>query len=791
MSIRLTTSQLYPILVEAIEQSSSIYILTSFILKSGATLLAAPLRRAAERGADIKICTGDYLYVTSPDALELLSSIDGVDFRLFRSGNRSFHPKAYLFRTEENGLMIIGSSNLSESALKTGIEWNLSVEKYVAPEVFEKALEEFMSIFHHEQTVEINPETIKEYRRNYVDYHRTYPEVWLEEEPDSTLSLDESIQTEITVTPHEVQREALEALMATMEEGYDRAMVVMATGLGKTYMSAFFAARMKFRKVLFIAHREEILRQAERTFRSVNGAWKTGFYNGSRKDRNAEVLFASINTLSMGHHLSSFQPDEFELIIVDEFHHAVAKSYRRVIDHFRPLFLLGMTATPDRLDGGDIYVLCDNNVAFQMDFIEAIKRGFLVPFRYQGVYDDLDYSKIRYVNGRYDQDQLEQAYVQETMAEKIYQKWREFRQTRTIAFCVSVRQAEFLSGYFNRKGCRTVALHGGSRNRAEAIRALEEGEIDAIFTVDLFNEGVDIPPVDTLLFVRPTESVAVFIQQLGRGLRKAKGKEYCQVIDLIGNYRNLEVKLRLFGEMERKNGKTRFVSSLPEACLFNLDTQSIDLIARYHEQLPLRKRRLVQNYLDVKYRLGRRPSYLEVHLHGWESAKGYRQEWGSYAEFLLYMGELTEAEKQAVNTYRNLIRDVESTSMSRSYKMVLLKCMLARGAENWAYPISAAEVAPFFYQYLSEVPYRKQKEILTSKKLAAGYNEKEVSNLIKTMPMTKWADASGGIFVRDGDRFYVQGYQQIRSPELYRIVSEICEYRLHAYFERGNQELKQ
>jgi superfamily II DNA or RNA helicase/HKD family nuclease len=790
MGIRLTTSRLYPHLIEAIEQSSSIYILTSFILKSGAELMADLLRRAAERGADIKICTGDYLYVTSPDALELLHSIDGIDFRLFRSGNRSFHPKAYLFRTEENGLMIIGSSNLSESALKTGIEWNLSVDKHVDPEVFEQALEEFMNVFHHERTVEINPETIKAYRRDYEEYHRTYPEVWVEEDPDSE-GLEEMEQKEITVTPHEVQREALEALASTMEEGYDRAMVVMATGLGKTYMSAFFAGQMKFRKVLFIAHREEILRQAERTFRNVNGSWRTGFYNGSRKDRDAEVLFASINTLSMQHHLSSFRPDEFELIIVDEFHHAVAKSYRRVIDHFRPRFLLGMTATPDRLDGGDIYVLCDNNVAFQMDFIEAIKRDFLVPFRYQGVYDEIDYSKIRYVNGYYDQEQLEQAYIQDTMAEKIYQKWLAFRQTRTLAFCVSIRQVEFLSEHFNRKGHKTVALHGDSRNRAEAIRALEEGRIEAIFTVNLFNEGVDIPRVDTLLFVRPTESVAVFIQQLGRGLRKAEGKQYCQVIDLIGNYRNLEMKLRLFGEMERKNGKTRFVSSLPEACLFDLDTQSIDLIARYHEQLPLRKRRLVQNYLDVKCRLGRRPTYLEVHLHGWENARGYRQEWGSYAEFLLYRDELTEVEKEVVNTYRDLIRDVESTSMSRSYKMVLLKSLLARGTENWAHPISAVEAAPFFYQYLSEAPYRKQKEILTNKKLAAGYNEKEVANLIKTMPMTKWAGSSGGIFVREGDRFYVQGYEQIRSPELYRMVSEICEYRLHAYFERGNPELKQ
>ncbi|MFD1434144.1 DEAD/DEAH box helicase family protein [Kroppenstedtia eburnea] len=782
-NLRLTTENIYPHLLQAIEESSSIYFLTSFIQKSGAALLADPLRKAAARGADIKICTGDYLYITSPDALELLSSIDGVDLRLYRSGNRGFHPKAYLFRKEDEGLMIIGSANLSESALKSGVEWNLSVNKDVDPLVFEQALEEYMKVFHHEKTVEVHPETIKGYRRDYEEYHRTYPEM---PEEESELSASDGRLVETVITPHEIQREALRSLDATMEEGYDRAMVVMATGLGKTYMSAFFADQMKFGKILFIAHREEILRQAEATFLGVNSSWRTGFFNGSRKERDAEVLFASIHTLSMLHHLSSFRPDEFDLIIVDEFHHAAAKSYRRVIGHFHPRFLLGMTATPDRLDGGDIYVLCDNNLAFQMDFVQAIERKFLVPFRYQGIYDDIDYSQIRYADGRYNREQLDQAYIQESMAKKIHQKWMEFRQSRTLVFCSSVRQAQFLSDYFNQQGNKTVALHAGTKNRIEAVRALREGRIEAIFTVDLFNEGVDIPPVDTLLFVRPTESVSVFIQQLGRGLRLAEGKSHCQVIDLIGNYRNLEVKLKLFGELNRKNGKTEFApSALPDICEFELDTQAIDFIARYHEQMPLRKRRLMNSYHDVKQKLGRRPEYLELHLHGWEDVRGYKQEWGSFPEFLLDVEEeLSDKERSIIMTYKDLIRDVERTAMSRSYKMVLLKCMLERGPAKWAHPITARDVAPFFYQYLADAPYRKQKD-LTTQTLKGGYREKAVSQLIQTMPMNKWAGSSKGIFGKEGDAFYVEGYQSIHSVELHRFISEICEYRLHAYFERG------
>lgn len=218
-----------------------------------------------------------------------------------------------------------------------------------------------------------------------------------------------------------------------------------------------------------------------------------------------------------------------------------------------------------------------------------------------------------------------------------------------------------------------------------------------------------------MLFVRPTESVSVFIQQLGRGLRLAEGKSYCQVIDLIGNYRNLEVKLKLFGELNKKKGKTEFTpTALPDICEFELDTQAIDFIARYHEQMPLRKRRLMNNYHGVKRKLGHRPEYLELHLHGWENVRGYKQEWGSYPEFLLDVEEeLSDQERSIVMTYKDLIRDVERTSMSRSYKMVLLRCMLQRGPEQWADPITAREVAPYFYQYLSDAPYRKQKDLTT------------------------------------------------------------------------------
>lgn len=230
-----------------------------------------------------------------------------------------------------------------------------------------------------------------------------------------------------------------------------------------------------------------------------------GIYNGKLKESNADAIFASIYTLSMKSHLEQFSPGEFDLIIIDEFHHAAADSYQRALDYFQPKFLLGITATPDRNDNKDVYAICDGNVAFRLDFLEAIERKWLAPFKYFGVYDDTDYTQITWLGNRYDEEELLQVQLKEEMALKILRAWEDKKQTRTLAFCSSIRQANFLSNYFNQHGYHTVSLHSQQVQigRSQAISQLDRGEIDVIFTVDLFNEGIDIPSVDTLLFVRP------------------------------------------------------------------------------------------------------------------------------------------------------------------------------------------------------------------------------------------------------------------------------------------------
>jgi len=330
--------------------------------------------------------------------------------------------------------------------------------------------------------------------------------------------------------------------------------------------------------VLFIAHREEFLRQAQRSFLHVHPAKTTGFFNAAEKDIEADFVFASIYSLGSRHNMERFNPDDFDLIVVDEFHHAAAPTYERVLDYFRPKFLLGITATLDRMDNKDVYAICDGNVAISIHFLEAIERGWLAPFKYYGVYDDTDYSQITWRGTRYDEEELLGVQLREDFAQKIYEGYLEHRQTRTIVFCSSVRQATFMNDYFRRQGIRSMVLHGQTpaNERRKATERLEAGELEAIFTVNLCNEGVDIPKVDTLLFIRPTESLTVYTQQIGRGLRLAEGKSHCVIIDFIGNYRNADVKLAVFDDTgEYGEKRVRFAEpSVPALCEFNLDLQS-------------------------------------------------------------------------------------------------------------------------------------------------------------------------------------------------------------------------
>jgi superfamily II DNA or RNA helicase/HKD family nuclease len=800
--IKLITTDLGSHLLRQIEKAPTICILTSFVMKSGVAFLKDALASAAKAGADIKIGTGDYLHITQPEGLaELLAIDENIEIRLWKSNGVSFHPKAYLFKSDSEDCLFIGSSNLSKSALHNGVEWNLSVSN--EKRVFNDALNEFLKVFYADQTVKLNDETLKDYKAAYERYHKDNPnvaKVWSDtEEMDLMLPTQKevNVQPEIIhdppiietyggIKPRFAQVEALEELERTREEEYQKALVVMATGLGKTYLAGFFAK--DYKKILFIAHREEILYQAKQSFKNIMPDRKYGIYNGKHKDSHADAIFASIYTLSMKAHIERFSPDEFDLLIVDEFHHAAAESYQRVLDYFKPEFLLGITATPDRNDNKDVFAICDGNVAYRLDFLDAINRQWLAPFKYYGVYDETDYSQITWLGTRYDEEELLHAQLREEMASKILEAWKDKKQTRTIGFCSSIRQANFLSSFFNKQGYKTVSLHSQQKEvgRADTIKKLETGELDIIFTVDLFNEGVDIPPVDTLLFVRPTESLTVFTQQIGRGLRFAPGKDHCVIIDLIGNYRNADVKLSLF-DIARGEGKSKKIEPrIPSNCELNLDLQVVNLLKEMAKKRSPRKEKLLDDYFDLKHEMGRRPTYLELHLKGHSDSTQYRQEFNSYVGFLNWTNELSKEEKVVFERYENWLVEVEKTSMSKSYKMVLLLAMLNRGINEWFKPITAKEVAPFFHHYLTETKYRKTIDFSDKSSIRLWeYNEKAVRKLIETMPMTKWNRGDDGLTSFSNGLFTLNFDVLAEDQEtLYNWTRQIAEYRLHVYFER-------
>ncbi|WP_114571248.1 DEAD/DEAH box helicase family protein [Exiguobacterium flavidum] len=767
-AIKLTTHRLYDSLIEAIQGADEIYVVVAFAQKSGVDLLYPALQAAVERGADIHFLIGDYLHITDPDALEKLLGLDGLSVRFYRSGGRSFHPKAYLFRNKETGLSIIGSSNISDSALRSGVEWNVHLPRTVAPDVLDEAIDAFMDLYLSENAQDLNEIVLADYRSRYEARA-------IVAEPDVDYVVSPEPVEEIL--PHGVQEAALEALRETLEEGRKRALVVLATGLGKTYLSAFLAR--DFGRVLFLAHRREILEQADRSFRKVEPSWQTSFYIGAERtvDEGTKAVFGSVQTLAQRQHLERFPSDYFDLIVVDEFHHAAAASYRRVIDHFTPRFLLGLTATPDRMDGADVYAICDNNVAYQMHFTAAIEEGFLAPFHYFGIYDLIDYKQIRRIGRRYDATQLEHAQIDQQVTENIYEAWHEHRQTKTIAFCSSVRQAEYLAEHFTRKGHESVALTGKTLNRHVLIDQFENGSLDIVFTVDLFNEGVDIPKTDTLLFCRPTESIAVYVQQIGRGLRLASGKTHCVIIDLIGNYQNVETKLKLLGEpiAKLKRGATEPITS-PKGCAVHFDVEAMDVIRRMR-QPNQRKYRLLENYEQLKTDLGRRPSYVEIGRLSTVPSVGYRQEWGSYIGFLETQGELTQEEVDLFEANRGLLEVIEKTVMTRSYKMVVLLAMLER-SERWAEPIMAQEVAPFFYAYLHAERYRKEKDAMTSKNLQGDFDSRKVEKLLHDQPFPRF----GKPFLFEKDVLTIEGYCNLEHPTLYRWVKDIVIHRLDDYF---------
>jgi superfamily II DNA or RNA helicase len=642
-------------------------IAVAFAMTSGVHLLTPHLRDFLARDGKLRVLAGDYLNVTDPVALSMFLDLEGRrEIRVFETEQSlSFHLKTYIFRFPDGaGRAYIGSSNISRSALQDGVEWNYRIVSSSSGEDFRNISDQFRTLFRHQQAVEIDEDWIDAYRSRRPKDAVTVPEIVAPELPDEAFE------------PHSIQQEALEALVRTRAAGNTAGLVVLATGLGKTWLSAFDTAQGGFGRVLFVAHREEILNQALETFRAIRPSARLGRFTGGEKDRKADVLFASIQTLGRLPNLRTFSPDAFDYIIVDEFHHAAARTYRNLINHFTPKFLLGLTATPERTDGGDLLSLCQENLVYRCDLFEGIRRGLLSPFKYFGVPDNVDYRNIPWRSSRFDPGLLDQAVASEARAQNALEEWRKRGGKRTLAFCCSTRHAEHTADFFRANGVRAVAVHSapGSAPRAASLEKLEAGDIEVICAVDMFNEGVDVPNIDTVLMLRPTESSILWTQQVGRGLRRAEGKSDLTVIDYIGNHRIFLTKVRTLLSLGPKDRDIREALArvradtfeLPDGCSVTYELEAIETIEKLLRDGP---RPIETYYRDFRDRLSVRPRAVEAFHDGYNPRQTGRDRWLGLVQEL---GDLDGPSATAYQAHREFLDALEVTPMNKSFKMLVL-----------------------------------------------------------------------------------------------------------------------
>jgi superfamily II DNA or RNA helicase/HKD family nuclease/diadenosine tetraphosphate (Ap4A) HIT family hydrolase len=677
-------------LLDHIDRARAVDIAVAFVFTRGLACIEAHISEMLARGGKLRLLTGDYCDLTEPEALRRLLDLSGdVELRVYETaGGRTFHPKAYIFSAMEGpGAAFVGSSNLSETALTHGVEWNYRVADGPGLLTVDNAFEDLFR-----SGTPLTAAWIDAYELRRKGGEREIDHVAEPLAPPPP--------------PHEIQREALDGLRRTREAGNKAGLVVLATGLGKTWLAAFDAAAACAERILFVAHRDEILEQAVQVFRRLRPKARLGRYDGVKQDRTADVLFASVQTLGKARHLGRFARDAFDYIVVDEFHHASASTYRRLIAHFEPRFLLGLTATPERTDGGDLLALCEWNLVYRCDLLRGIEAGRLAPFHYYGVPDDVDYKQIPMRGQWFDIEELTVRVATTARANNALEQWRkrsaegDRKETRTLAFCASIVHADFMAKFFQDAGVRAVAVHGGpsSAPRAGSMDALKRGDIEVIFAVDLFNEGVDIPDIDTVLMLRPTESKIVFLQQLGRGLRRAPGKDHLTVVDYIGNHRSFLAKPSMLLALPPGDGELRAALaglragtySLPPGCMVTYDLQAVSILeglmppaSRASAQEGLR--RFIADWTDAH---GARPTASEAYQEGWNphTVKPLYDGWHAFLDGL---GALNADEQTALTTYGALLKDIASTKMEKTYKMVLLQAMLDADALPGAIGIDA------------------------------------------------------------------------------------------------------
>lgn len=608
----------------------------AFITSSGIQVLVEILKELEKRNIPGRILTSTYLNFNDPAALRKLLEYPNVEVRIFQ-GN--LHAKGYFFNKNEISTIIIGSSNLTQTALTCNKEWNVLFRSYYKGDILRQVKDEFDAVWNDPDSIPNTPEWIDRYERYRKENAPKRPQASRKpayHESEAIVFGDTSGK----LTPNKMQQRALEALEVLHQRQEPRALLVSATGTGKTYLSAFDVLETQPKKVLFIAHRKRILEASRESFERVLGNRYTySIYGGSEKNVSS-CTFAMVTTLN--NHLGDFDPREFDYIVIDEAHRTGANSYRKILNHFKPNFCMGMTATPSRTDGYDVYALFNHVIAFRITLQNALDEDMLAPFHYFGIADlAIDDEAI-------DDVSLFSKLTSTERVNHIVQKIEEYTvekdNRRGLIFCNRNEEAAELSHMFNERGYRTVAISGetNDEDRNRQIKRLEDGEIEYIFSVDILNEGVDIPTLNQIIMLRRTESAIVFVQQLGRGLRKAPDKEYTLVLDFIGNYKqNYLVPIALSGDHTYNKDNLRRVVKEGSTAIPGCSTISFDKVSEAHIFRALEKgticgvKKIRDEYRQLKQILGKIPTLLDFDENNAVDPLKIFRKFGSYASFLM------------------------------------------------------------------------------------------------------------------------------------------------------------
>lgn len=618
-------------LLQELQTCKRFYFAIAFITQSGLICLKECLKCLQEKNITGDILTTDYLYFNHPKALQELQQYPNLNIRIYTKEN--FHIKGYIFEQNDYYTLIVGSNNLTQTALKANKEWSLKINSLANGALIHNTLSQFQQMW--QEAIPLTDIWLKQYTDKYHSLQKLKRQFATAQENISTND----------IAPNKMQQEALKALEKLQQDNKHKALLISATGTGKTYLSAFAVKKAKPKRLLFLAHREQILKQACKTFAKIIPDIQYGILSANHKDFHKPYLFATINMLSKEENLTQFAPTHFDYIIIDETHRAGASSYLKILNYFQPQFLLGMTATPERTDGFDIYQLFDHNIAYEIRLNQAMQENLLCPFHYFGITDiTVDDQEIN-DNSTFN-DLTTDARVTHIINQSQYYGFSGER-LRGLIFCSHIEEAQILSQKFNERGFHTIALSGknSQETRTNAIHKLEQKErstgLDYIFTVDIMNEGIDIPAINQIIMLRPTKSAIIFVQQLGRGLRKYPQKDYVVILDFIGNYQNnFMIPIALSGDISYNKDNIRHYVAEGNRFIFGSSTIHFDKIARQKiyqaiDSAKLSDTALLKNeYLQLKQKLGKIPSIFDFSQFGSIDILKFLDKFKTYHNFL-------------------------------------------------------------------------------------------------------------------------------------------------------------